>query len=335
MENIWRKLKKKAIETNVAFTVLAPMEDVTDNVFRQVMLAQGRPDLFMTEFTNCDGLASRGRDRVIHRLEYTENQHPIIAQVWGRKVETYLQAIPLVADMGFDGVDINMGCPVPKVVKSGAGAGLINEPSLAEEIILSVRDSISKSSNPDLAFSVKTRIGSQVIDESWVQHLLSQPIDALILHLRTTKELSKVPAHWELMPRFVEMKNATNNSLVLIGNGDINTKQQLQTYGKTYGVDGLMVGRGIFDDIWIFNKDKDNLQASPSERVELIKTHIELFHNTWGKRKNFEVIKKFFRVYLKNFEGAAQLRNELLQIKTAEEMLTRIEDFQKKEIEQV
>lgn len=329
MENVWKKLKAQADTTGKAFTILAPMEDVTDNVFRQMVLSQGRPDLFVTEFTNCDGLASRGRDRVIHRLEFTLNQHPIIAQIWGRKVETYLEAVPLVASMGFDGVDINMGCPMPKVVKSGAGAGLIREPSLAQEIILSVRESIQKSSNPNLAFSVKTRIGTSDIDESWIQHLLSQPIDALTLHLRTLKELSKVPAHWELVPKIVAMRNAINPNIALIGNGDINTKDQLESYRSIYGIDGLMVGRGIFEDIWIFNKNKDSENATPSERVELIKTHIALFRETWGKRKNFEVVKKFFRIYLKNFDGAAILRNELLKIKDADEMLARIDEYQK------
>ncbi len=148
MNKLWQSLKAKSDKSNIAFTLLAPMEDVTDTVFRQVVLSQGRPDLFMTEFTNCDGLASKGRERIIHRLSYTSNQHPIVAQIWGRKPEMYVQAVPLIASLGFDGIDINMGCPVPKVVKSGAGAGLIREPALAASIIQTVHSEILTSTNP-------------------------------------------------------------------------------------------------------------------------------------------------------------------------------------------
>lgn len=328
MSSLWSTLKQKSIETGKAFTVLAPMEDVTDNVFRQVVLSQGRPDLFMTEFTNCDGLASRGREKVIHRLEFTPNQHPIVAQIWGRKPETYAAAIPLVVEMGFDGVDINMGCPVPKVIKSGAGSGLIKEPTLAEELVLAVSEAIKKSLNPNLALSVKTRIGFYGVQEDWVEHLLRLPIDALILHLRTTKELSKVPAHWELMENYVAMRDTVNPAITLVGNGDIATKQQINTFRHLYGVDGLMVGRGIFDDLWIFNENKDGTQATIQERIGLVKKHIQLFLETWGERKNFEMIKKFFRTYLKNFDGAAQLRAELLRLKSPEEMLKTINIFE-------
>lgn len=317
--SIWSKLKEKSVETGKAFTILAPMEDVTDTVFRQLVVQEGRPDLLMTEFTNCDGLASNGRERVIHRLSFTPNQHPIIAQVWGRKVETYRQAVSLVAELGFDGIDINMGCPVPKVIKNGAGSGLIKEPDLAKEIIHAVKEAITESTNPNLSLSVKTRIGFSSIQPEWVQHLLEQPIDALTLHLRTTKELSKVPAHWDLMPKFVELKNSINSNIVLIGNGDITTKEQLATYRARYMVDGLMVGRGIFENLWLFNPEE--VSKSARDRILLVKSHIVLFQETWGKQKNFEMIKKFFRIYLKNFDGAASLRQELLQLKTPEAML--------------
>ncbi len=327
MTNFWGELKNKAVQTGKAFTILAPMEDVTDNVFRQIVLSQGRPDLFMTEFTNCDGLASRGRDRIIHRLEYTENQHLIVAQIWGRKLETYIQAVPLIIEMGFDGIDINMGCPVPKVIKSGAGSGLIREPNLASEIIHVVREGIAKSPRPNTGLSVKTRIGFNEIQPEWVEHILKQPIDALTLHLRTTKELSKVPAHWERASEFVAIRDSIAPDVALIGNGDVTTKEQLATYRQLYGIDGLMIGRGIFDDVWLFNPDKTGETASIQERLQLISAHIELFKSTWHGRKNFETIKKFFKIYLKNFDGAAQLRTDLLHLKSPDEMISLINAF--------
>ena len=328
MGSVWQLLKTKSEKTGAAFTVLAPMEDVTDTVFRQMVMFQGRPDLFMTEFTNCDGLASRGRARIIHRLEYTENQHPIVAQIWGRKVETYLQAIPLISAMGFDGVDINMGCPVPKVVKSGAGAGLIREPSIARAILDSVKEEIAKSENNSLSLSVKTRIGYDDIDLSWIEMLLKSPIDALTIHLRTKKEMSAVPVHWELMKNIIELRDSINPNIVIVGNGDITTKEQIATYKKIYGVDCLMIGRGIFEDIGLFNKDNGSNSATPLERIGLVRQHINLFLETWGTRKNFEMIKKYFKIYLKDFDGAAVLRNKLLRVKTPDEMLRIIEKYE-------
>ncbi|MCC7304229.1 tRNA-dihydrouridine synthase [bacterium] len=321
MNNFWGKFRTKSITSGRAFTVLAPMEDVTDTVFRQLMVEQGRPDILMTEFTNCDGLASRGREHVIHRLAFTPNQHIIVAQIWGKNLETYVKAVPLLIEMGFDGIDINMGCPVSKVVANGAGSGLIKNPTLASEIIHAVREGIQSSHRRNVGLSVKTRIGFNTVQPEWVEHLLSQPIDALTLHLRTRKEMSKVPAHWEHMNEYVAMRDQINSTISLIGNGDITTKEQLATYREAYGIDGLMVGRGIFDNMWLFNPDKDGSTASKKERIALIMQHIELFIKTWGKSKNFEMIKKYFKIYLKNFDGAAQLRNDLITLRSPEEML--------------
>jgi tRNA-dihydrouridine synthase len=322
MNTVWKTLASRARETGKAFTVLAPMEDVTDTVFRQIVFSQGRPDVFMTEFTNCDGLASRGRERVVYRLKFTPEQKPIIAQIWGRNPETYVEAIPLIASLGFDGIDINMGCPVPKVIKSGAGSGLICIPDLAEKIVVSVREAIGKSERPEMALSVKTRIGFDEISLEWVQHVLQLPIDAAIFHLRTTKELSKVPAHWNMMEKIAELRDKVAPELPIIGNGDIGTKQQLETYFKKHRADGLMVGRGIFDNLWLFSKDVVKEQVTRAERLALVQRHIELFQQTWSDRKkNFEMIKKYFKIYLKEFDDAATIRNALLRLKTADEML--------------
>lgn len=323
MLNIWEKAKENAAKRKRAFTVLAPMEDVTDTVFRQLVLSQGRPDIFMTEFTNCDGLASRGRPHIIHRLEFSPIEHPIVAQIWGRNIETYIKAVPLIADLGFDGIDINMGCPVEKVIKSGAGSGLINYPEVAEQIITEIKNAIQKSSNPKMALSVKTRIGFSQIKLEWVEHILKQPIDAATFHLRTTAEMSKVPAHWEILSEIVKIRDSINKNIVLVANGDITTKEELSTFGEVYGVDGLMVGRGIFNDITIFNSE-NSTPLTKEERIQLVIDHIKLFQSTWDKRKNFQMIKKYFKIYLKEFEGAAELRNELLRIKTSEEMLIKL-----------
>ncbi|MDE2025636.1 MAG: tRNA-dihydrouridine synthase, partial [Patescibacteria group bacterium] len=194
--NIWHTLKKPIF-------ILAPMEDVTDTVFRQIIMACGRPSLFFTEFTNVDGMASAGDEEVSKRLRFTQKEGPIIAQVWGMKPENYFSAAGRIAEMGYDGIDINMGCPQKAVVSRGACSALIKNPSLAKEIIQATREGAK-----GLPVSVKTRIGfkTNVLD-TWIGFLLEQQLDALAIHARTASEMSKVPAHWEVMPAAVTIRN--------------------------------------------------------------------------------------------------------------------------------
>jgi tRNA-dihydrouridine synthase len=198
MKNIWNNLPQN-------FTILAPMEDVTDTVFRRVILRAGAPDLFYTEFTNVEGLQSvYGRDKVIHRLKYSPNEKPIIAQVWGRTAQDYFKSAELITSLGFQGMDINMGCPVKKVIDQGCCSALINNHEKAAEIILaSIRGLEGK-----IPLSIKTRIGMNKIDtENWFTFLLSFNLDAIIIHGRTVKEASKVPNHWEEIAKVVKIKN--------------------------------------------------------------------------------------------------------------------------------
>jgi len=326
--NIWGKLKKDAREKNEAFTVLAPMEDVTDNVFRQIIQEEGRPDLFMTEFTNCDGICSPGREKVIHRLNYDKSQLPIIGQIWGSNPDNYPETTKIVIDKGFSGVDINMGCPVAKVVRRLSGAGMIKSPELAKQVIDATRDSIIENKREkDFAFSIKTRIGINSIDLDWIKFLLEQKLDALSIHLRTVKEQSKVPAHWELMPQIIEMKEKISPNTVIIGNGDIKTRGQIKSAMSQYGVDGVMIGRGIFENLWIFNDKIDSAQLTKEKRLNVLLHHMDLFVSTWGNSKNFQLLKKFFKVYLKGFDGATQLRNQLIRLQTHEEIRDSIEEY--------
>ena len=329
MSKFWNNLAQKSKEKGKAFTVLAPMEDVTDTVFRQIVTSQGKPDVFFTEFTNCDGLVSRGRDHVMHSLKYTPAEHPIIAQLWGSNPESYYESIKLVIELGFDGVDINMGCPVNKVISRGQCSGLINNPLLAHELIRASREAITKYAKRDFPLSVKTRLGFNDLNFQWIEGILRQDIDAFTIHLRTVKELSKVSAHWELFEKVVKLRDEINPNIVLIGNGDIKTKEQLDTYGKIYGADGLMVGRGIFDNLWLFNNDIDIKEITPQMRIDILKKHIELFASTWGREKNIEILKKFFKIYIKDFDGAPHLKNQLMQLKVKEDMIKTLDDYLK------
>lgn len=312
MNNIWDKLKKP-------FFALAPMENVTDTVFRRIVARCGRPDVFFTEFTSTDGLCSKGYARVRKHLEFTEEERPIIAQIWGNKPENFLQVAKMVAEMGFDGIDINMGCPVRKVVSRGSCSGLILTPDLAKEIIIATKEGAG-----DLPVSVKTRIGYREIEtEKWIGFLLEQPIAALTIHGRTVKEMSKVPAHWDEIGKAVSLRNQMKKDVLVIGNGDVVSYKDGMEKCERYKVDGVMVGRGIFNNLWIF-RDIDPETIGVEEKMRLMIDHISLFDEVWGKDRPFDVMKKFFKVYVSGFPNASEVRSEMMQLGSAREAIAYI-----------
>jgi nifR3 family TIM-barrel protein len=309
MTNFWTKLKKP-------FYILAPMEDVTDTVFRRIVADCGRPDVFFTEFTNVAGICSDGAMNVGQRLLFTEEERPLVAQIWGMKPEQFKETARKLVEMGFDGIDINMGCPERSVTKQGACSALIKNPTLAAEIIQAVKEGA-----PDLPLSVKTRIGySQIQTEEWIGFLLQQNLDALTVHGRTTAEMSKVPAHWDEIGKSVTLRNQISPTTLIIGNGDIESLAQAKEMVEKYQVDGVMIGRGIFKNPWLFNPAIDIENVSIRQRLELLVHHVRLYDEVWGKTKNFQVLKKFFKIYVSNFDGASDLRVKLMETRTATEV---------------
>lgn len=308
MKNFWQTLKKP-------FFVQAPLDDVSDVVFRQVLEKVGKPDVFFTEFTNTDGLCSKGRDRVIPRLFKTPGQRPIVAQIWGNNPNHYEQSAKLIEKLGFDGIDINMGCPVRKVIGRGQCSGLIKNPQLAKELIEAVREAV-----PDMPLSVKTRIGfSKIQTQEWVGFLLKQDLAAITVHGRIATRMSKDPANWEEIGNVVKLRNEMQKKTVIIGNGDVLSRKDGLQKVKTYGVDGVMIGRGIFSNLWIFNKEKDPKDISLHEKLSLLLYHLMLFEKTWGKTKDFNLLKKFYKVYINDYPGASEFRNKLIQLHTYKE----------------
>lgn len=304
---------------------LAPMEEVTDTVFRRVMMETGRPSVMFTEFTNCEGINSVGQARVIHRLEYTKSEKPLIAQVWGVTPEDYYKTAKLVVELGFDGMDINMGCPVKKVIKQGACSALIKNHTLAKEIVEATRKGLDNK----IPLSIKTRIGFNNIDtENWCGFILSdlQP-DALTIHGRTVKELSKVPNHWEEIAKVIEIKKQLNLTLPILGNGDVVSLLQAQDLIHKYDLDGVMIGRGVFANPWIFNplyrQDEQGRiwklvqeqweLISVQERLATLKKHVDLYQLHWGDRRKYQPLKRFFKIYIQGFVGANKLRDKLMQ----------------------
>lgn len=295
---------------------MAPMADVTDTAFRQVVLSCGKPDVLFTEFVSCDGLCSeKGRPKLIPHLAFKENERPIVAQFFGATPENFYKCAQLAVELGFDGIDINMGCPSGKIVKHDSGAGLILNPELAKEIIRE-----TKRGAGGLPVSVKTRIGyNKIITEEWVSHLIEAEPASITIHGRTMKEMSKVPAHWDEIGKAAVL--CRKAGIPIIGNGDVMTYAEGIKKAEEYGLDGIMVGRGIFSNPWFFDPTIDPETKTKEERIGLMLKHIKLFSELWGKDKHFDVMKKFFKIYISGWEGAKELRVELMKAKNEEDVL--------------
>ncbi len=293
------------------------MDDVTDTVFRRVIASCAKPDLFFTEFVSVDGLASGGRQAVIRKLDFSPSEEsPIIAQLWGLNPDNFYQAAKQISKMGFAGVDLNMGCPVRTIIKNGACSALINNRDLAKQII-----EATIAGAGSLPVSIKTRLGFDNIDSSWHQFLLGFKIAALSIHGRTVKELSKVPNHWEEIAKITKMRDVINKDIHIIGNGDVSSRALGLELARTHNLDGIMIGRGVFHDPYIFAEASPWASMPQKDKLALYKKHILLFRETWGDTRSPLILKKFAKVYVSGFSGASRLRVELMKQQTIAGML--------------
>lgn len=314
--NFWRELPRP-------FFILAPMEDVTDIVFRHVVSEAARPDVFFTEFTNTDSYCHpNGRQSVRGRLTFSEDEQPIVAHIWGDKPQHFREMSIGMAEMGFSGIDLNMGCPVDNVVKNGKGSGLILRPETAAEIIQAAKAG-------GLPVSVKTRLGYYEIEEwkVWLKHVLEQDIANLSIHLRTRKEMSNVDAHWELIEAIKTMRDAVAPQTLLTINGDIPDRQKGLELTAKYGVDGIMIGRGIFNNPFAF--EKEPREHTSKELLDLLRLHLTLF-DTYSKdeTKRFKSLHRFFKIYVRGIKGASELRNKLMQTQSTDEVRALLDTFE-------
>ncbi|MFC1760806.1 tRNA dihydrouridine synthase [Planctomycetota bacterium] len=307
------------------FSVLAPMEDVTDTAFRRFIMTCGRPDVMFTEFVSADGLCSAGIEKVRHRLAYQPEERPLIAQIWGNVPEHYATTVKMLIELGFDGVDINMGCPVPKVVKKGYCSRLIENPLLAQELILATQEAAGQA----LPVSIKTRLGYSCLDtDRWAGFLLAFRPAALIMHGRVAQDMSKHPANWDEIAKVVALRNALSNETTIVGNGDVHSFADIHEKHTRYGVDGAMVARGIFKNPFVFRPDGFSIESmSRTQRLNLLLQHAALFTEAWGENKRYAVLKKYFKIYAANFPGAAELREHLVETKSLAEAHTLLQPF--------
>ena len=302
------------------FFVLAPMDDVTDTVLRRIVADCAPPDLFFTEFVNVDGLQSRGRPRLMHKLTFTPTEQPLIAHIWGKTPANYEKVAAELVDMGFAGVDINMGCPDKSVVKNGCCSALINNRELAVEIITAVKRGV----NGRVPVSVKLRTGFNQVDFSWPALILQQGIDMLTVHGRTTKEMSKVPARWEDIKTIREMRDKIAPNTLIVGNGDVMSREHGEKVAAETGVDGIMIGRAIFTDPYIFATNSSWADTPEPEKLTMYKKHIELFLSVYPPEqriRNWESLKRMAKIYVHGVENASAFRDSLMRSKTADEML--------------
>ena len=321
MGNFWETLQKPIF-------ALAPMEDVTDTSFREVVarLADLQYlNILYTEFTSIDGMNHPvGKIRVGERLLVSESERKLlkqknirlIAQIWGKKPELFSKiAREITEEYDFDGLDINMGCPVKNVVKNGCCSALINEPSLAKEIILATKEATH------LPVSVKTRTGIKSHDtEDWISHLMETRPAAIILHGRTQKQQSDGLADWEEIAKGARVCKLINPETKFLGNGDVTSVKHGEELIEKYGLDGVMIGRGIFSDPWFFNPSHQ--LPTKSDKLSQLLIHTRLFEQNWAGRKNMNILNRFFKIYTNDFAGAAKLRAELMEAKSFAEVYT-------------
>ncbi len=342
--NFWQKLKKPII-------VLAPMADVTDPAFRRIIAKYGKPDVMWTEFVSADGLFMGGYDALIKDLAFTEEERPIVAQFFTSNIETMEKAAALAVELGFDGVDINMGCPDKSIEKQGAGAAHIKNPKHAQEVIHAAMRGASKNGK-NIPVSVKTRIGYNKNElETWLPAILETNPAVVTVHARTRKEMSLVPARWEHVTRAVEIRNnfvdsnGKKSETLIFGNGDVVDIADAEKKAEETGCDGIMMGRAIFGNPWCFanlshvqhegqiehpdepNAEKDK-EISIREKLLVMVEHTKLFEEILP-HKNFAIMKKHYKAYVTGFDGAKELRVSLMEATTANEVAEIIERYLK------
>ncbi len=354
--SFWKTLR----ENKKPFFVLAPMADVTDAAFRRLITKYGKPDVMWTEFVSANGLMSQGREALARDLVYTEGERPIVAQLFSSDPEKMEGAAKLCAELGFDGVDINMGCPDRTIEKQGAGAAMIKNPDAARAVIAAAKRGIA-AAGKNIPVSVKTRVGySEVQTKEWIPMLLSCDIAALTVHVRTRKELSAVPADWSRLREVVKLRDKLAPDAVIIGNGDVTSLADGKKRAAESGADGVMVGRALFGNPWFFDENRQIVATLPKrsifhkvpilnklfgtkrkapvsvtnpitveERLRVLVEHTRLFEELLGDIKSFAIMKKHYKAYCTGFPSAKELRMELMDAKDSGEVQQVVERFLK------
>lgn len=326
---------------------LAPMDGVTNEPFRLTQVQLCRPDIIFTEFVSAEGI-TRGGVKLFQELFYSPEERPIVGQIFGKDPDAFYQAAIILSHLGFDRIDINMGCPAKTVTEHGSGAALIANPALATELINATKSGISDyqkgiktafdvaynqktkdAISENLAFSkfdptqdhrqsipisVKTRVGIQDPSlEVWVEHLLKHDLDFITIHGRTLKQMYSGLADWELIAKAAQIAQGTKTKIW--GSGDIKTRAQAQEYGQKYAVDGVLIGRAAMDNPWCF----ENRVGTSAERFQAMYQHAQNFMKTFPERR-FDPLRKIFLAYTSGLPNAKELRSKLIFVSNLEQL---------------
>ncbi len=316
--SFWNKLTLK----KRPFFCLAPMADVTDYPFRSIIAKYGKPDVLWTEMVSSDGLLNKeAKSKLLPILKFGEKEKPIVAQVFGSNPDNFYKTAKIINKIGFDGIDINMGCPDRNINKQGSGSALIKTPSLAKEIIIA-----TKEGSGNMPVSVKTRIGfSKNEIETWLPKIIEARPEVITIHGRTRKEMSKVPTHWDIIKKGVEI--AKGSSIIIIGNGDVSSIEDGFDKAKESGVDGIMIGRAIFGNPWLFNPLINKKDLTIKEILSVMLEHAKLYENFFKGYKSFLQMRKHMGSYVKGFFGAKDLRNKLMEASSVKDVETVISPY--------
>ena len=359
--NFWQQLLEKRKITGKPFFALAPMADVTDASFRKIIAKYGKPDITWTEFVSADGLAHPvGRQKLMEDLKYSEIERPIIVQLFSSNPENMRMACKFCAELGFDGIDINMGCPDRTIEKQGCGSAMIKTPDRAIAVIEAAKQGIADAGKI-IPVSVKTRVGySREEIDTWITLLLKQNLSALTVHARTRKDLSQIPANWNYISRIVKLRNKIAPETLIIGNGDVVDMVDGEEKAQETGCDGIMIGRAVFGNPWIFNKTIATKQRGSwhqnfflrllpnkwskkikgdtrytiadiglADKLRVMIEHTELFDELLGGVKNFSIMKKHYKAYATGFPKAKELRIQLMESRNKNEVRSIVEQFLK------
>jgi tRNA-dihydrouridine synthase len=319
-------------ELTKPFFALAPMDDVTDTVFRQIINDCAAPDLAFTEFVNVDGLMSVGRSNLLKKLQFVPTETNLVAQIWGLKPDNFqvianqiasgamARDLGLPAGCNFVGIDLNMGCPAKSEVKNGACAALIKTENRdhAQAIIKATK----KGSAGRLPVSVKTRVGFSTVDLSWFEFLFAQEPDMITVHGRTRKQMSKVPADWNLIGQVRQMRDELSPHTLIVGNGDVLSRAQGCKLASDHKLDGVMIGRGVFHDPYVFSENSPWESMTKEDKIALFKKHVQLFADTWkNNERRVVTLNKFCKIYVQGFDGAKELREQLMEAETTQDLI--------------
>lgn len=334
-KGFWAQLEKPIIG-------LAPMDGVTDAPFRFMTAKYGKPSLHITEFTSVEGLCY-GNVKGLKAFMYDQSERPVAAQIFGCNPESFYKVAFIVCELGFDGVDINMGCPAKNVASKGSGAALIQTPELAKEIVHKTRQGVQDWANGkkieetelsqeiigtiykmyperperrELPVSVKTRIGFDDNSvEEWVKHLLEEEPVNISIHGRTLKQMYTGEADWEAIASAAKIIHQTETTV--LGNGDITSVEDGLERTKKYGVDGFMIGRASFGNPWVFDREHGEIKLT--ERFQAAIEHSHLYEQAFGQ-DYFVPMRKHLAWYCKGFHNASEVRQKLMRAASASDV---------------